>query len=584
MRRRSMSRRALAAAAALVCLLSAGCVRLPDNGPVRVGNEPDESQLDDGFRFDPRPPQRGESATEIVQHFLDAMTANPIQTSTARQFLAESAAASWSPGRRMITYAFSSTPSGAGRVHVNLTDAHWLNARGVWQGALPPAQSRLDLPMVIQDGEWRIGDVPDAMIVSENWFQARYRQVSLYFFDQAAEILVPEPVFVPRGSQQVTSLVHGLLSGPPEELRGNSPSFFPRDSALADVSVPVSRAGVAEVSLRGDLGSMNPESLELMTAQIAWTLRQDPTVSKFRVSIGDTPVTLAGGETEFSVNLGDRFDPAGSNTWPGLFGLRNGRLVSATDGVVRPVAGRFGRTAYGLRDVSVDLSGKTVAGVGTKGSSLFLSSVDDEGDNVTTLVSGATDLAHPAWDAAGRLWVLDRRSQGAVVSVVISGRRRALGVPGISGRKVTDFLVSRDGSRMVAAIDRPEGDVVVISRLVPTGDGIRATRARVIENGGGKQLQIRDLGWRSPTETLVLNSLTRRLSEIRTVSVDGSPTTGRGNSPTELLRGNARALVSAPVSGLAAWVLFADGQLVELAPVEGTTAPAEDVDALTHVG
>jgi hypothetical protein len=507
-----MTRRGLAVAGVLLTLLSAGCVRLPDNGAVHVGSDSDESEVDDGFRFAPRPPQRGESATEIVQHFLDAMTANPIQTSVARQFLADSAAAAWSPDQRMITYAYQSTPSGVGHVQVNLTDAHWLNARGIWQGRLPAAESRLDLPMVMQDGEWRIGQVPDAMIVSDTWFQARYRQVSLYFFDQAAEILVPEPVFVPRGNQLATSLVRGLLSGPPSELRGKSASFFPRGGELADVSVPVSAAGVAEVRLRGDLASMNPESLELMTAQIAWTLRQDPAVRSFRVRIGDAPVTLAGGESEFNVDLGDAYDPAGRNAWPGLFGLRNGRMVSATEGAVRPVTGRFGRTAYGLRDVSADISGKTVAGVGTKGTSLLLTSVDDATEPVTTLVSGATDLAHPAWDASGRLWVLDRRSQGAAVSVIANGRRRTLRVPGISGEQVVDFLVSRDGTRMAAAIDRPRGDVVVISRLVPTPQGISATRARVIEDGAGKQLRISDLGWRSPTEILVLNSLTSRLA------------------------------------------------------------------------
>ena len=372
-----MNRRRVAFVAVLVSLLSAGCVQLPDNGSVNIGEEPDESQVDDGFRFAPRPPQRGESATEIVQHFLDAMTANPIQTSVARLFLADSTAAAWSPGRRMITYAFQSTPSGTGTIQVNLTDPHWLNARGIWEGSLPEAQSRLDLPMVIEDGEWRIGDVPDAMIVSDTWFQARYRQVSLYFFDQAAEILVPEPVFVPRGSQLATALIRGLLSGPPGELRGQSPSFFPRGGALDDLSVPVSRDGLAEVLLRGDLASMNPESLELMVAQIAWTLRQDPTVSNFRVSIGDAPVTLAGGETEFSVDLGSTFDPAGSSAWPGLFGLRNARMVSDTEGVVRPVAGRFGRAAYGLRDVSVDITGKTVAGVSANGSALRLTSVDN---------------------------------------------------------------------------------------------------------------------------------------------------------------------------------------------------------------
>jgi hypothetical protein len=579
-----MTRRGLGAAAVLVSLLTGGCVQLPDSGPVREGEEQDESVVDDGFRFEPRPPARGESATEIVQHFLDAMTANPISTSVARQFLSESAASSWSPGRRMITYSSQSTPTGISRVHVALTDAHWLNARGIWQGDLPPDQSQLTLPMVTQDGEWRIGEVPDAMIVPDTWFQARYRQVSLYFLDESAEILVPEPVFVPRGRQQSTALIRGLLSGPPAELRRNSPSFFPQGTALDDVSVPVSEDGVAEVSLRGDLGSMNPESLELMTGQIAWTLRQDPAVRKFRISIGGTPVTLAGGETEFDVERDAHLDPAGADAGPGLFGLRNGRMVSGAESTVKPVAGRFGRTAYGLRDVSVDLPGETVAGVGTHGSSLFLTAVDDPGDLVTRLVSGATDLAHPAWDAAGRLWVLDRRREGAAVSVVIGGRLRSIDVQGISGRPVTDFLVSRDGSRMVAAIDRPQGDVVVVSRLVQTVEGIRATRARVIENGDGKRLQIRDLGWHSPTEILVLNSLAPRLSEIRTVSVDGSPATGRGASPTELLRGNARALLSAPVADLPAWVVLADGQLVELAPVGGATEPADGVVALTHVG
>ena len=52
--------------------------------------------------------------------------------------------------------------------------------------------------MVMEDGEWRIDAAPDALIVPEDWFETRYRQVSLYFFDPTASILAPEPVFVPQ--------------------------------------------------------------------------------------------------------------------------------------------------------------------------------------------------------------------------------------------------------------------------------------------------------------------------------------------------------------------------------------------------
>ena len=55
--------------------------------------------------------------------------------------------------------------------------------------------------MAIENGEWRIAEAPDALIVPETWFEQRFRQVSLYFFDPSAQILVPEPVFVPRGDQ-----------------------------------------------------------------------------------------------------------------------------------------------------------------------------------------------------------------------------------------------------------------------------------------------------------------------------------------------------------------------------------------------
>ena len=52
-----------------------------------------------------------------------------------------------------------------------------------------------------EDGEWRIDDAPDVRVVPDTWFGQAYRRVSLLYLDPTASILVPEPVFVPRGDQ-----------------------------------------------------------------------------------------------------------------------------------------------------------------------------------------------------------------------------------------------------------------------------------------------------------------------------------------------------------------------------------------------
>ena len=88
---------------------------------------------------------------------------------------------------------------------------------------------------------------------------------------------MPEPVFVPRGDQLATSLIRGLLARPGHAAAAQvSRSFFPPDLTL-DLSVPVSADGRGRGrASSGTSAGMNPEDLELMIGQMAWTLRQDP--------------------------------------------------------------------------------------------------------------------------------------------------------------------------------------------------------------------------------------------------------------------------------------------------------------------
>lgn len=541
------------AAAVVVCglmLLTTGCIRMPEGGPVVSTHSGGSVVAEPPIYIDPRPPQKGASAPDIVKGFLDAMTATPIQTNVAKQFLTKDAQSVWNPERQTITYADTPAPTGLSYVQVALAGAHRYDARGAWRGSLPPGHNVLSFPMQQVDGEWRIARAPDALIVPESWFEQRFRPVSLFFFDPTARILVPEPVVVPRGEQLATTLVNGLLRGPGRALTHVSRSFLPPGLSLG-LSVPVSDEGVADISLKGDVGKQTPQALELMLAQLAWTLRQEPTIRAFRVSIGGEPVSLPGGVSVFDVDQGAAYDPAGFRASTLLFGLRNGRLVAGRPDTLAAVDGPLGATDYGAQGVAVNIRATRAAAVTGNGRSLLVAPVHGpEGQGVHQLVSGATRLLRPAWDFSDRLWLVDDTPTGARVEFVEGGgRAHALRVPGVSGQQVRRFLVSREGSRLVAVVHRPSGDALMVSRLLHDDHGhvLRATRAVRIGWEGSGSLDIRDIAWQTPTTVAVLDVITPELAQVRTISVDGSPL--GLDALTYTLNGRVRSLAGSAVRG-----------------------------------
>ncbi len=93
-----------ALAAALLALPVAGCVSLPESGPVVETDESRGTPVTSGVKYDPLPLLPDASRSEIVKGFLDAMTAVPIQTTSAAEFLTQEARASWRPERETLTY------------------------------------------------------------------------------------------------------------------------------------------------------------------------------------------------------------------------------------------------------------------------------------------------------------------------------------------------------------------------------------------------------------------------------------------------------------------------------------------------
>jgi hypothetical protein len=314
-------------------------------------------------------------------------------------------------------------------------------------------------------------------------------------------------------------------------------------------------------------------------SQLAWTLQQDPTIARFGVTIDGRSLQLPG-ESEFSVEHGHQYAPyvAGSSTQ--LFGLRDGLMVGGSPQNLATVTGPFGRRDYHLRTVSPDMRADRVAAVSSRGSRLWLGSVKDDGKEPTRLLTNQEDLLRPAWDFVGRVWEIDRRKTGAVVYYLHKDEMVTLDVPGITGQDVKHFLVSRDGTRLIAVVRQgPEEDAIVVSRILSTGDGLVAAAQAVdyITDPDQPEGQIRDIAWRSPTSLAVLRPVDRELLQVHDASVDGANL----NDLSVPVDGSVVSLAGIPVPGEKIYAFApaaADSTSAVLIDLAGPRANQIDID------
>jgi hypothetical protein len=444
--------------------------------------------------------------------------------------------------------------------------------------------------MVREDGEWRISHPPDRLLVPRPHFDSQYQQLLLYFFDRAARVLVPEPVFVPRGRQMATLLMAGLLMGPEPYLRRVERTFLPVDAHLDGLSVPVSRDGTADVPMSRELLAVDDRRLNLLFAQVAWTLSQVPGVERVRVTVDGTPVTLGGSSrTVFSVDDWSEFDPAVAWASSNPYALRHGEVVTFSGDAEEKVSGPLGGLSLGLRSVAVDLLAQRIAGVRADRRTVVESDrdgvpgVQPTRSDVRTVYVG-TDVLRPAYDLYGQLWLVDRTAAGARL-VVRSGSVRTIGAPGLTGRDVSRFVLSRDGTRLVTEVRRAGRDELLVARVERSLDGgvLRVGAPRRLVVGGRGRIQ--DVAWRSPASLAVLVRPSPESSRLVMAEVDGSWDPDQ-SFDVDLFAGRAVRLVSSPTSRVPVFLGTTAGRFYALSP-GGHWAPAgirAGLRALTYVG
>ncbi len=564
-------------------LLATACVRMPSEGPVtEVDSEASGTTTPGTYDYDPQPPQVGESPTEIVAGFLEAMKATPSRTNVASQYLTPGARQRWAPDEKIVTYAEFDDPVGDQLVTVPLIGIEEYDSRGAWQQSSEGEVAYFDL--ALQDGEWRIDGLPDALIVPQTWFETFFRRMSLYYFDPTGQIFVPEPVFVPLGEQLASSLVGGLLDDPTVDPRINR-TFVPPGFTYG-TSVPITAAGIAEVSLVGDAAAVTDEARQRILAQLVWTMRQEQRIRAVQLTIGEEEQDISAPATQVNLSVGEAFDPTGAQASSDLFGLLDGRVVRGSIDSMSATTGPMGVEGLGVRSIGVSLTGDRVAGISGNGRSVLVAPVEGEGSAVE-IVSDAGNLLPPAWDFADRIWLADRAGGRAAISVVVGEQPpRQVNVPGVSGRDVRHLLVSRDGSRLIAVVRTANGDRVVASRILHTESGrvLRAGRAVELDfEPDAVGAVIRDIGWRSPTAISVLTDTPQLLSQVETISVEGAPG-DLGIQGVSRLRGGARQLVTSPVEDVEVFAVARQSVIELTAPERSLDPLPAGLTSLTYVG
>ncbi len=523
-------------AGAVAAAVLAGCAGIPSSGPVVM--VPDDGDLgQSAVRYAPARPQPGATPEQIVRGYLDAMLAFPTSSRTASSFLTPEAARGWAPTSQVRIYSQSEVsgaprssvrndpdeqPAGLTSVRLGFTEDAQLDQQGRYTGVGRPRSMTYTLEQV--DGEWRIADPQDGLLVTQKFFADYFRSFDLYFFDRPGRRLVPEPVYLVVGDQLATSLVSSLAGGPSSAAREATRTYLPARTVLRP-SVPVSSEGVADVEFTDDFGDLGGAARDRLSAQVVWTLRQVPGVESVQV-VGGTTALTAGGDEAQPVQAWGGFGP--STARGRAYAVVDNRVVEVTDGQVEPISGSWGRDARGVQQVAVAESG--VAGVLPGGDAVRLTT--RQGTKARTI--RANDLIRPDWDPDGMLWLVDRAAGSTRVRIVDGGAdARLLDARGVAGLDVDDFKVSPDGTRYaVTATGRDGGELYVGRVLRDVTDQATGLSdpVRVATTAGSP----RSASWSSTTELAFLGDSQAGV-QVYQVSIDGSETTSEVSRSRSLL-------------------------------------------------
>jgi hypothetical protein len=526
--------------ASVLLLALTGCTTVPMSSPtVQITQAP--ARPAEVVGIEPLPPDPGATPEEIVRSFIDAAASVRPGHPVAREHLAPDAARTWSDedGITVLSPDYATVTTETGAVEVTANPVGTVDERGVFTVANADTLTR-QFRLEQVDGEWRITDPPDGLIILEPDFQRLYEEVAAYFVDPTGQRVVPDPRYLITGEALPTALVQRLLEGPSGPLAAGVRNPLSGVQLRSAITV---NGQSALVDLTG-LPTKPAPILSEICAQLVWTLTQlgQASIRSVEIRVDGEPVDVTGVPDEQTQADWTAFDPDAVPLESVGHYVTGGALHTVTAGA--PTPGPAGTGVYGLTDAGASIdarSGELSFLVGVRpdaGGTTLLAG--PYGGELIPVLSGAR-LSSPTVAATrSEIWVV--RDGTSVVRVQASGSPQAVNTPTLAGLGVAETLrLSPDGVWAALVIEGPTGHALYVGTVVRAEDGSVALRDF---RGIAPQLsQVLDVAWRDSGNLLVLAGDRGERLVPYTVGVDGW---GLTEVPTAGLPSPPQSIAAAP--------------------------------------
>ncbi|MFZ0160989.1 MAG: LpqB family beta-propeller domain-containing protein [Kineosporiaceae bacterium] len=321
--------------------------------------------------------------------------------------------------------------------------------------------------LTVADGQWRISDPVDGVMISQSDFSATFGDLPLYFPENTGRWLVPDVRWFPLTSS-LTVVVDALLDGPSGWLQGAVTSGAPSGTALTANGVRSSAGSVMIDLTRGALAA-GPAQRQVLFAQLKATLNEAARL--LGIATGDLTVTVEQARYEIPQTTAAMPRPAdelGLDARPVVLDTQN--RLARLDGLrSAPVPGLAALPADATRP-AVNADGTAFAALVAGGSSLLTLSAQQAPRQ--TLLPGS--LTAPSIDLYGWVWTSPTQSAGTVFAV---RGTQTVAVPGkwLAGYQVRSVRISREGTRALVVAGRSGRSYAFVTAVVrdeagrPTG-------------------------------------------------------------------------------------------------------------------
>lgn len=535
--------------------LLAGCASMPDSGNLKSVDASQRPDSQSQVRVYAMPPREGARAVEIVQGFLEALTSDDPQFAMARKYLTSEASKNWHPERSTTVLADGPNTSADGNAG-NDSDGRTFSLTGREvatvdeQHAYRPQERQYKQTVHLSQqggpgGPWRIDRLPPGVVLGESDFQRIYRSVNKYYYATRASgmgsdgqrALVADPIYIRQRIDPLTETVKSLLHGPTNWLDQVADSSFSSGTKLKDPdkSLTPDDQNKLTVQLNSRADRTGQRRCSEMAAQLLFTL-QDLTSS----GVEEVQLQRSNGSMlcVLSEERAESIAPHRTADRPDFqyFIDDKKRLVrmpaaAGSTAEPEPVLGAIGSGDQPLRSAAVSRDERRAAGVSYDGRSLYVGSLDANGELHKAQVRSKAKLEEdrlstPSWDGRGDLWVADRDPKRPRLLWFGQGEGEPLqvDVSGLDGH-IEEVRVSADGVRVALLVEKGGKKSLWIGRVERAGGGEgEKPDISVLEptQAAPQMEEVTAMSWAGGSRLVVVGRESGGVQQMRYVQCDGS--------------------------------------------------------------